>query len=162
MPSIQFTQKAEVVQLLLATEGRVMLCLDATQTGVIVPRRFASDKGLRLILNKNMPQSIEITPHGIESELRFGGIPHFCVIPFAALWGVFNPDTNHGMFWTESMPEEIRQQHALEEAESHSVKMNLKIENKEKKSLRVIEGGEDGLIVTSPVKRARPNLRVVK
>ncbi|MBF0286094.1 MAG: hypothetical protein HQL51_16720 [Magnetococcales bacterium] len=100
--------KDEVIRLLLEHEGRVMLCLDATRPGVSVPRRFAKDPGLRLILNSRMPQPIEIGADSVESELRFGGIPHYCVIPFDALWGVFNPDTGHGMFWADSMPPAVR------------------------------------------------------
>jgi stringent starvation protein B len=100
--------KAEVVRFLLQDEGRVMLCIDATQSGVEVPRRLLKDQGLRLILNRQMPQRIDIGPETIESELRFSGIPHYCIIPHAALWGAFNPDTGHGLFWPESMPEAIR------------------------------------------------------
>ncbi|MBF0128086.1 MAG: hypothetical protein HQM02_12865 [Magnetococcales bacterium] len=100
--------KMEVVRILLEKEGRVLLCLDATSRGVDVPRRFAADPGLRLILNRQMPQPIEIGADTIESELRFGGIPHYCVIPYSALWGAFNPDTGHGTLWPNSMPDAIR------------------------------------------------------
>ncbi|MBF0123913.1 MAG: hypothetical protein HQL60_01095 [Magnetococcales bacterium] len=104
-------EKADVVRILLDQEGRVMLCLDATCPGVSVPRRFASDHGLRLILNIQMPQPIHIGANAIESELRFGGIPHYCVIPYKALWGAYNPDTSHGVLWQDSMPEDILAQH---------------------------------------------------
>ncbi|MBF0107623.1 MAG: hypothetical protein HQL76_00400 [Magnetococcales bacterium] len=104
-------EKARVVQRLLEHEGRVMLCLDATCQGVEVPRRFASDPGLMLVINVNMPQPIEIGPVAIESELRFGGIPHYCIIPYTALWSAFNPDSGHGVLWQESIPPIIRQQH---------------------------------------------------
>lgn len=101
-------EKAEVVRFLLEKEGRVMVCLNAGATGVDVPRRFAKDEGLQLILNSNMPQPIDITDVGIESELRFGGFPHYCIIPFEAVWGVYNPDTGHGMFWPEAMTPSVR------------------------------------------------------
>ncbi|MBF0154459.1 MAG: hypothetical protein HQL64_12025 [Magnetococcales bacterium] len=100
--------KGEVIRALLEREGRVMLCVDATCKGVEVPRRFASDTGLRLVLNAKMPQSIEIGPKAVESELRFGGIPHYCIIPYEALWGAFNPDSGQGMLWSEAMPEAVR------------------------------------------------------
>ncbi|MBF0147241.1 MAG: hypothetical protein HQL84_13760 [Magnetococcales bacterium] len=103
--------KARVVQRLLEHEGRVMLCLDATCQGVEVPRRFASDPGLMLVINVNMPQAIEIGPVAIESELRFGGMPHYCIIPYTALWSAFNPDSGHGVLWQDSIPPIIRQQH---------------------------------------------------
>lgn len=168
MTSFQLTQKADVVRLLLATEGRAMLCLDATYPGVMVPRRFNKDIGLRLILNSTMPQPIEIGQETIESELRFGGIPHYCVIPYEALWGVFNPDTHHGMFWAESMPPAIRLQHGLEETTPQlpeaiqPVPQPPPSDSKGPFKLRVIEGGGDDATATTPdQKRSRPNLRLV-
>ncbi|MBF0178279.1 MAG: hypothetical protein HQL63_15750 [Magnetococcales bacterium] len=108
MTDNQHISKGEVIRTLLEREGRVMLCVDATCKGVEVPRRFASDTELRLILNVKMPQSIEIGQKSLESELRFGGIPHYCIIPYEALWGAFNPDSGQGMLWPEAMPEAIR------------------------------------------------------
>ncbi|MEO5339779.1 MAG: ClpXP protease specificity-enhancing factor SspB [Magnetococcus sp. MYC-9] len=105
--------KASVIRLLLETEGRVMVCLDATQKGVDVPRRFANDPGLILVFNSTMPQPIHFLPEAVASELRFGGIPHYCVVPYAALWSAFNPDTNHGVVWPDSMPESVLQNHGL-------------------------------------------------
>ncbi|MGN7613736.1 ClpXP protease specificity-enhancing factor SspB [Magnetococcales bacterium HHB-1] len=99
--------KSDVVRLLLDRHGRVMLCIDATYAKVDVPRRFKQDSGLRLVLNQRMPQPIDIYQDRIESELRFGGIPHFCIIPMASLWGAFNPDSGQGQFWQESMPEAV-------------------------------------------------------
>ncbi|GAB0055713.1 hypothetical protein SIID45300_00008 [Candidatus Magnetaquicoccaceae bacterium FCR-1] len=174
MESASAAQKAELVRLILESEGRVMLCLDATWPGVAVPRRFASDTGLRLILNRTMPQPIHIGPEGIESELRFGGIPHYCVVPYDALWGAFNPDSRHGMFWADSMPEEIRVRHGMEESmvrlPEGVVLSTPPIEplapptpaRGERVALRVIEG--DGAAAPSSettTKRPRPNLRVV-
>ncbi|MBF0189309.1 MAG: hypothetical protein HQL50_15400 [Magnetococcales bacterium] len=100
--------KPELIRYLLESEGRVMLYLDATHTGVEAPRRFRNDIGLRLILNRTMPHPIEFKEHAIESELRFGGIPHYCILPYDAIWGALNPDTGNGTLWPESMPEPIR------------------------------------------------------
>ena len=101
-------EKVEVIKSLLKDEGRVMLCLDATLPEVDVPRRFSTDDGLRLILNREMPQSIDFSFLSVESELAFGGISHYCRIPFTAIWGAYNPDSGHGRFWPESMPAAIR------------------------------------------------------
>jgi stringent starvation protein B len=105
--------KGEVIQLLLDTEGRIMLCLDATYSGVDVPSRFKNDTNLMLILNSKMPHPIHIGKESIQSELRFGGVPHFCLIPYDAIWSAFNPDTNHGMMWQDSMPDDVLKQHGL-------------------------------------------------
>lgn len=88
-----------------------MLCLDASYPGVDVPSRFRKDHSLRLILNKNMPHPIIIDDKSIRSELRFGGIPHYCIIPLDAIWSTFNPDSNRGMMWPESMPEDVWKHH---------------------------------------------------
>lgn len=100
-------EKADVIRLLLKLEGRVMVCLDATQKGVDVPRRFCHDAGLMLVLNRTMPQPIDLLPDAVASELRFGGIPHYCILPYAAIWSIFNPDTNHGMVWPDDMPDHV-------------------------------------------------------
>ncbi|MBF0181665.1 MAG: hypothetical protein HQM03_16720 [Magnetococcales bacterium] len=175
MDDSQSPGKADVVRLLLESEGRAMLCLDATRSGVMVPRRFAKDIELRLILNRNMPQLIDIGAEAIESELRFGGIPHYCVIPYEAVWGVFNPDTRHGMFWSESMPEEVRARFGLAEAaislpvlpapavappDPEPVEEPPPVPSRARVGLQVIEGGGSEH-ADPPRKRPPPNLRLV-
>ncbi|ABK42667.1 hypothetical protein Mmc1_0140 [Magnetococcus marinus MC-1] len=108
--------KPDIIRYLLEQEGRVMLCVDATQERVEVPRRFANDNSLRLVLNRQMPQTIHVGEDALESELRFGGIPHYCIIPYETLWGAFNPDTGHGMLWPDTMPNEVRQNYWLSQA----------------------------------------------
>ncbi len=153
--------KAEVIRFLLETEGRVMVCLDATFKDVEVPRRFAGDRGLMLIFNSKMPQHIEVGTDAVESELRFGGIPHYCIIPYGAIWSVFNPDTNHGMLWPESMPESIRLNQGV------SMPGGTPFEKPptmpERPSLQVIEGGAaTESNAPSRSKRNKPRLRLVE
>lgn len=172
------TEKALVVKRLLQHEGRVMLCLDATCDGVEVPRRFASDPGLMLVLNVNMPQPIEIGPAAIESELRFGGIPHYCTIPYHALWGAFNPDSGYGVLWQESIPRAIRQQHGAyptgplkplpdddqwpKMGQTAETTLNPFESRPGAPTLKVIEGDGDPSPPEPTPGRSRPNLRVVK
>lgn len=122
--------KIEVVQYLLETEGRVMLCVDATQPGVNVPRRFNRDDELRLILSNKMPTPLKVGPRTIEALLGFGGVGHMCVIPLHALWGAYNPETGHSMFWPDSMPERIRRRYhmasdAAEDLQAQEQKLSL-------------------------------------
>lgn len=108
MTKEQRKEKAEMVRYLLENEGRAMLCLNAASPGVEVPRRFAGEEGLQLILNRSMPNPIDIGDQAIESELRFGGVPHYCIMPYEAIWGAYNPDTGHGMYWPEAMTLAVR------------------------------------------------------
>ncbi|MBF0437319.1 MAG: hypothetical protein HQL77_18415 [Magnetococcales bacterium] len=172
------TEKAMVVKRLLQHEGRVMLCLDATSEGVEVPRRFSSDPGLMLVLNVNMPQPIEIGPAAIESELRFGGIPHYCTIPYHALWSAFNPDSGYGVLWQDSIPRSIRQQHGIyptgplkplpdddnwPKPGSETGPSPSPVETRPgAPTLKVIEGDGDQPPPAPAPGRSRPNLRVVK
>lgn len=163
-----------------------MLCLDATHHGVAVPRRFAMDRGLRLVLSSRMPQPIEIGLTTIESELRFGGIPHYCIIPYDALWGAFNPDSGHGMFWPASMPPDIREgfdAHGMDarlppglriqsaNGNARKVAPAPPVRASGKPRLQVIEGGseegQEGQVAESSQKPAtppprKPHLRLVE
>ncbi|MBF0421716.1 MAG: hypothetical protein HQL73_01850 [Magnetococcales bacterium] len=171
-------EKAQVVRRLLQHEGRVMLCLDATCQGVEVPRRFSSDPGLMLVINVNMPQPIEIGPAAIESELRFGGMPHYCIIPYHALWSAFNPDSGHGVLWQESIPHIIRQHHGAyptgplkplpdddnwpETGKEQEAVAAQPDERSGVPTLKVIEGNGDPQPPEHTPGRSRPKLRVVK
>jgi stringent starvation protein B len=112
----------EMVVWKLLEEGDTMLCLDARHAGVRVPAQHAKEPGLRLILNLNFPQPIEVTAEGISANLAFGGRRFACYIPMAALWAAFNPQTMQGMMWPDSMPPEVlaelaaRQQTAEQES----------------------------------------------
>jgi stringent starvation protein B len=162
--------KGEVIQLLLDTEGRIMLCLDATYNGVDVPSRFKNDTNLMLILNSKMPHPIHIGESSIQSELRFGGIPHYCLIPYDAIWSAFNPDTNHGMMWQDSMPNDVLKQHGLSPLtelvlpqlppQKKKAKKAKKTKKAKKASpFKVIEGGDS----QKPIKKGtkKPKLKLV-
>jgi stringent starvation protein B len=183
MSSLPLPDKATLLRVLLENEGRAMVCLDATRAGVDVPRRFSNDPGLMLVFNVNMPQPIEVLPHCVASELRFGGIPHYCVIPFDAVWSVFNPDTNHGMVWPDDMPESVRHSHGVLQLplqpiypsepilagvanEAISFGEPPAVEARAVPQLRLIEGGQQEsevqAVSSAVVKSGRPNLRLVE
>jgi stringent starvation protein B len=106
----------EAVVLKLLEEGDAMLCLDARCQGVHVPRQHASNPALRLILNVNFPRPIEVTEEGISASLSFGSRRFACYIPMEALWAAFNPQTMQGRMWPESMPPEVVQDIAKQQA----------------------------------------------
>ena len=107
MPDTPTSKEAVVLKLL--AEGDTMLCLDARYQGVRVPPQHANNHALRLILNLNFPQPIEVTAQGANANLSFGGRRYICYIPMEAVWAAFNPDTMQGMMWPESMPPEVVQ-----------------------------------------------------
>ena len=98
----------EAVVLKLLSEGDTMLCLDARHQEVRVPPQHANNHALRLILNLNFPQPIEVTAQGVSANLAFGGRRYTCYIPMEAVWAAFNPDTMQGMMWPDSMPAEVK------------------------------------------------------
>ncbi|MEG3641285.1 ClpXP protease specificity-enhancing factor SspB [Magnetococcus sp. PR-3] len=177
--------KPDVIRYLLEEEGRVMLCVDATQEQAEVPRRFANDNSLRLVLNRQMPQPIHVGEDAVESELRFGGIPHYCIIPYGTLWGAFNPDTGHGMLWPDSMPNDVRQNYWLSQSlqqeggfempegaleQVKKLRMDEEQAQNNRPQLQIVEGhsSEPPAVVEPPTdedpppQRPKPSLRLVK
>jgi stringent starvation protein B len=116
MPDTPTSKEAVVLKLL--AEGDTMLCLDARHQGVRVPSQHANNHALRLILNLNFPQPIEVTAQGVNANLSFGGRRYTCYIPMEAVWAAFNPDTMQGMMWPDSMPAEVKADLALRQQEA--------------------------------------------
>lgn len=108
----------EAVILELLAEGDTMICLNARHQGVRVPPQHANDPALRLILNLNFPQPIEVTAAGISAKLSFGGRRMACYIPMEALWAAFDPHSKQGMMWPDSMPPEVLAELAAPQQES--------------------------------------------
>ena len=97
----------EAVVLKLLAQGDTMLCLDARHPDACVPPHQARNPALRLILNRNFPRPIDVTPEGISVNLSFGGRRFDCYIPMDALWAAFNPQTMEGALWQESASPEV-------------------------------------------------------
>ena len=118
MPDTPTSKEAVVLKLLAG--GDTMLCLDARHQGVRVPPQHANNHALRLILNLNFPQPIEVTAQGVSANLSFGGRRYTCYIPMEAVWAAFNPDTMQGMMWPDSMPAEVKADFALRQQQEAS------------------------------------------
>lgn len=110
MPDTPTSKEAVILKLL--SEGDTMLCLDARYKGVRVPPQHTKHHALRLILNYNFPQPIEVTDEGVSANLSFNGRRFACYIPMGALWAAFNPQTMQGMMWPDSMPAEVQAEFA--------------------------------------------------
>jgi len=93
--------------LTLLEEGDAMLCIDARQEGVDVPPEHKADPALNLILNLNFRRPIDIKPEGVYVTLAFGGRPHPCIVPFDAVWAIYEPGMKKIQVWEESIPGDL-------------------------------------------------------
>lgn len=98
----------------LLSEGDSMVCLDARQQGVSVPREHRNNPSLNLILNLGFRRPIEVQEEVICATLAFSGRPHKCVVPMEAIWAAYDPNSGRGQVWAESAPKEVLDK--LEEA----------------------------------------------
>ncbi len=91
----------------LLGEGDAMVCLDARQPDVQVPKMHKSNAMLNLIFNLSFRRPFDVTENGISATLAFGGRSHKCVIPFTSVWAIYEPKTQKGQVWEASIPEDI-------------------------------------------------------
>ena len=137
----------------LLSEGDAMICLDARRSDVSVPKKHEDDPSLNLVLNMSFRNPIEVNEDGVWVTLSFGGRPHECVIPFDAIWAIYEPAMKKGQVWEESLPDDVDfSEQILNSGQTKQVK---------KPSLTYKSGGR----VKKPeplTKRDRSHLRVIK
>ena len=137
----------------LLSEGDAMICLDARLPEVDVPRVHKDNPSLNLILNLNFRRPLDIEKEGVYVTLAFQGRPHPCVVPFDAVWAIYDPALKKGQVWEESIPIDID----LSEHLAHQVA------KPGKKSLQVKAGGGKNVPDQAPrPKKDRSHLRVIK
>ncbi len=91
----------------MLSKGDTMVCLDARQPDVEVPKAHKTNPMLNLVISLNFRRPIDVLEDGIYGSLSFGGRPHKCVIPFTAVWAIYESDTQKGQVWEASIPEDI-------------------------------------------------------
>ncbi|MDH3256241.1 MAG: ClpXP protease specificity-enhancing factor SspB [Nitrospinota bacterium] len=91
----------------MLSKGDAMVCMDARHPDVEVPKAHKSNPMLNLIISLNFRRPIDVLEDGIYGSLSFGGRPHKCVIPFTAVWAIYEPDSQKGQVWETSIPEDI-------------------------------------------------------
>ncbi len=94
----------------LLSEGDTMVCLDARLPEVDVPAMHKDNSALSLIFNLGFKRPLDVREDGIYATLAFGGRPHRCVIPFDAVWAIYEPESKKGQVWEESFPKDLRLQ----------------------------------------------------
>ncbi len=138
----------------LLSEGDAMVCLDARESDVDVPKTHKNDPSLNLIFNLNFRRPLDIQEEGIFATLAFGGRPHKCVIPFHAVWAIYEPDLNKGQVWEESLPKDINlAEYALKKSKPKPGVPSASPPSPEKPKPRKPE---------SKPKRDRSHLRIIK
>jgi len=93
--------------LYLLETGDAMVCLDARLPDVDVPKNQKSNSSLNLVFNLNFRQPIEINQDAISATLAFSGRPYKCLLPFEAVWAIYDPNMQNGQVWEESIPADI-------------------------------------------------------
>ena len=134
----------------MLSKGDAMVCLDARHPDVEVPKAHKANPMLNLVISLNFRRPIDILEDGIYGSLSFGGRPHKCIIPFTAVWAIYEPDTQKGQVWETSIPEDIDWGNpaAAAQPDETSVKQTLK---------SVTGSGK-----SEKPKRDRSHLRVIK
>jgi stringent starvation protein B len=93
--------------LFLLEEGDAMVCLDSRNEEVDVPKSHKNNSSLNLVFNLNFRHPMDITEEGIFATLAFNGRPYKCVLPFSAVWAIYDPNMKNGQVWEESIPEDM-------------------------------------------------------
>ncbi len=138
----------------LLGEGDAMVCLDARQPDVDVPKQHKQNAMLNLVFNMNFRRPFEVTEEGIFATLSFGGRPHKCVIPFTSVWAIYEPDTNEGQVWEENIPQDID---LMEE-----IARTRKADPARKTTIKPVPGASPPAPSEDKPKRDRSHLRVIK
>ena len=137
--------------LYLLEEGDAMVCLDARLPEVDVPESHKNNSSLNLIFNLNFKRPVEITEEGVFASLAFNGRPHKCVLPFNAVWAIYDPKMKNGQVWEESIPSDI------------SLTDQAILNQSEKIPLKAVESSHKPSSATkNESKRNRSHLRVIK
>lgn len=111
----------------LIQRSSVYIHLDPRKEGVRVPPWFRNQPQLVLQVGLNMP--IPIRDLGIEDDavsctLSFSRSPHFCYVPWSAVYALMGED-GKGMVWPDDIPPEVAAQQA-EQARKERAKERLK------------------------------------
>lgn len=86
-----------------------MVHLDPRPAEVRVPSGFKRQPQLALQIGLNLPvpiRDLQIDDEGISCTLSFNRSPHFCFVPWSAVFALVGEDSR-GMVWPQSVPSEI-------------------------------------------------------
>lgn len=90
----------------------ILVHLDSTKSGVVVPNHLGGNPALILKLSYNFQGSTQHDEVGIIANLIFSGRFYECVIPWDSIWGITD-EKRESALWIESLPDEIRNTKSL-------------------------------------------------
>src|SRR5690606_12099575 len=100
------------VALALLERSTIFLHLDPRDEGVRVPPWFKKQAQLVLQVGLNMAvpiRDLEVDDEAISCTLSFSRTPHFCFMPFSAIYALVGED-GRGMVWPDDVPPEVAAQ----------------------------------------------------
>jgi len=93
-------------------QGMTMVHLDARVEGIDVPEHLSGDPHLRLNFSYKFGLEVfEINADEIVANLSFQGTPYNCVVPWKAVFALWNHVTNETRIWEGDMPMELIEAH---------------------------------------------------
>lgn len=100
------------VALALLQRSTVFIHLDPRREEVRVPSWFKKQPQLVLQIGLNMAvpiRDLEVDDEAISCTLSFNRTPHFCVLPWSAIYALVGED-GRGMVWPDDVPPEVAAQ----------------------------------------------------
>jgi stringent starvation protein B len=97
------------VALALLERSTVFIHLDPRHDTVRVPPRFKRQPQLVLQIGFNMPipiPDLDLNDDGVTCTLSFKATPHFCSVPWGAVFALVGAD-GRGMVWPDDVPREV-------------------------------------------------------
>lgn len=97
------------VALALLERSTVFIHLDPRLENVRVPPRFKRQPQLVLQIGFNMPipiPDLDLNDDGVTCTLSFSATPHFCSVPWRAVFALVGDD-GRGMVWPDDVPREV-------------------------------------------------------
>jgi stringent starvation protein B len=101
--------KRKAVESLLE-RGPILIHVDSRHPGVDVPGRLRGDPRLVLRFGYGLTPAIPdltVAEDSLTGTLTFGGVPHPCSVPWAAVYAVMVEGEQRGTVWPEDVPEDV-------------------------------------------------------
>src|SRR5262245_40368200 len=112
----------------LIQRSSVYIHLDPRRDGVRVPQWFRNQPQLVLQVGLNMAipiRDLAIEDDAVSCTLSFSRSPHFCYVPWPAVYALMGED-GKGMVWPDDIPPEVAAQQA-EQARKERAKERVKV-----------------------------------